>query len=175
MFYTEIGFVYSITCIVNNKVYIGETSNLYTRFKTHVLNPINKFLAEDLKKYGIENFEFEVLDVCLNTKERKQKETIYINSYRAFDRNHGYNIHKSHVARKLYLKKLTRSEVALKSWMLSKSEKRKRLKNLRTRKYKHKISQIVTNKWLDPEYKEKMRLAAKAGWEKRKSVLLKKK
>ena len=53
--------IYKITCKVNNKSYIGISTNLFERIQTHFLYP-NEKMKEDLLKYGIENFEIEILD-----------------------------------------------------------------------------------------------------------------
>ena len=51
-----------------NKVYIGISNNL-TRRKTDHLNNLlenchkNKFLQNAYKKYGVENFKFEILNI----------------------------------------------------------------------------------------------------------------
>jgi group I intron endonuclease len=62
---TDICGIYSITNILNNKMYIGQSIHCYKRFNQHS-NSLKKcgaiYLA--IKKYGIENFEFDILEEC---------------------------------------------------------------------------------------------------------------
>lgn len=64
--------VYCFTCIVNNKKYIGETFNLQFRLKNHLLGKYSNFrLQKDIKKYGVENFYFEILEVLPNEANKE--------------------------------------------------------------------------------------------------------
>jgi group I intron endonuclease len=61
--------IYQITNLVNNKFYIGSSTNLYKRFHGHKSKLINKNhpnikLQNSINKYGINNFKFEVLAIC---------------------------------------------------------------------------------------------------------------
>ena len=79
-----------------NKVYIGISNNL-TRRKTDHLNNLfenchkNKFLQNAYKKYGVENFKFEILEFCeLECLVSKEEE--YIKKYNSFNNKFGYNL-----------------------------------------------------------------------------------
>lgn len=71
--------IYKITNVINGKVYIGQSSNVERRFSQHK-SPYEqerfseKPLYRAFKKYGIENFTFEILEECeisqLNEKEK---------------------------------------------------------------------------------------------------------
>jgi group I intron endonuclease len=61
--------IYKITNKVNNKVYIGVSLDIEKRWKQHKINYLNssnkeynKYLYQDFRKYGIENFVFEILE-----------------------------------------------------------------------------------------------------------------
>lgn len=61
--------IYSITNILNNDAYVGSSSNLYMRKHQHfsklkVKKHSNKHFQNSVNKYGIENFEFEILELC---------------------------------------------------------------------------------------------------------------
>jgi group I intron endonuclease len=72
-------YVYKITNIINQKVYIGITSRtIEERFKEHkyrMNERIDLHLYSSMKKHGVENFKVELLESCdtlesLFTQER---------------------------------------------------------------------------------------------------------
>ena len=90
--------IYKITNTINNKCYIGQTIKYAEeRWKEHKRsininhpNCINKTLYKAMRKYGIENFTFEVLQDNIETYEQLDKAEIYwINYYNSFVK--GYN------------------------------------------------------------------------------------
>jgi group I intron endonuclease len=90
------GYIYKITNIITNKCYIGETkqTNIEIRWKQHK-NTIKKgvgcpALKDAVKKYGIENFKFDILLICFD-EDRYKYEIEYIKKYNSQVPN-GYNI-----------------------------------------------------------------------------------
>ena len=80
--------IYCIKNKINGKVYIGSSNNIERRFKRHKteLNTkrhSNKYLEKAYIKYGEENFEFIILELC-NEEELIQKEIFYISKYDSF-------------------------------------------------------------------------------------------
>lgn len=84
--------VYVHTCKVNNKKYVGITSqkpverwgktgNAYTR---------TQVISKAIKKYGWDNFEHEILESGLTMTEASEKERYYIKKYNSLIPN-GYN------------------------------------------------------------------------------------
>ncbi len=71
--------IYMIRNKINNKRYIGQSRNIRRRWAGHRWSA-GKFkyeLSKDLKKYGIDNFEFSVLEECsINELNEKEKEYI---------------------------------------------------------------------------------------------------
>jgi group I intron endonuclease len=95
----KIAGVYKITCTVNGKVYIGRSDDIYKRWKGHVYSMLgrsygNKHLLEDVSKLGIENFSFEVLEVCESGFEAYygNVESKYMEKYDSQNLKKGYNI-----------------------------------------------------------------------------------
>lgn len=98
------GGVYCITCVINNKKYIGVSNNIYTRINQHkvLLNQNNRkgenqYLIADWNKYGYDNFDYTVLeyfDKILSKKEKEDKEFYWINKLNTIDRNIGYNLRR---------------------------------------------------------------------------------
>lgn len=82
---TSFGGVYQITCFENNKVYIGESSNLRRRKENYILRNgyINPILLQDIDTYGLENFDFTVLAVMKGSskEDRIQVEAYYKSKY----------------------------------------------------------------------------------------------
>jgi group I intron endonuclease len=91
-------FIYKITNIKNNKIYVGQTrrSKIELRFKEHIKQSMNKNskyynfdLYKDLRKYGKRNFKIEVLEEIFNEEDLLNKEDFYILKYNSI--NKGYN------------------------------------------------------------------------------------
>lgn len=88
--------IYKITNLINGKSYIGQSVNIQKRFNAHrsaAFNPNNKNydfpLYRAIRKYGIENFKFEVLEECTKS-ELDTKEVWYISQYQTHSKK-GYN------------------------------------------------------------------------------------
>ena len=89
--------IYKITNLINNKVYIGLTSQtIQKRFYQHCHNPIkNSLIHKAIKKYGKENFIIEcVMDGISSVAEACAWEVFLIDSYDSTNRDIGYNISK---------------------------------------------------------------------------------
>lgn len=95
--------IYKFTNRFNHKVYIGKANNLEERYKSHKRNYDNKNLQDyntkfyrALRKYGFENFDYEILESSSSWTEDmlNQKEIEYIAEYRAREDEFGYNIQK---------------------------------------------------------------------------------
>lgn len=91
--------VYKIQCLTNDKVYIGGTTNIHTRWINHrsVLNRDvhpNKFLQEDYDKYGEGQFIYTILEECLES-ELEVREQYWIDYLQSHEIKKGYNIFDS--------------------------------------------------------------------------------
>ena len=87
-------FIYKITNIQNNKVYIGQTIRpLKDRFHRHINDAMNNILdthlARAIRKYGKDNFIIEEIDVAENQNELNYKEQYWIQYYNSI--KEGYN------------------------------------------------------------------------------------
>ena len=90
--------IYKITNTINNKCYIGQTiKSAEERWKEHQNhafgshpNDVNKTLYQAIRKYGLENFTFEVVQDNIENFEQLDKAEIYwIDYYNSFVK--GYN------------------------------------------------------------------------------------
>lgn len=88
-------YVYKITNLINNKLYIGITNNVKRRWENEKLYPKDpkhrQVIQEAIHKYGVENFKFEVLHRNLSIEEAVNLEEKYINEYNTLVPN-GYNV-----------------------------------------------------------------------------------
>jgi group I intron endonuclease len=87
--------IYQIQNIVNKKTYIGSSTDVMRRMRTHryILNigkSPNIHLQLAWKKYGKENFTFSIIEKVSRRKLIK-RENFWINQFHAYDREYGYN------------------------------------------------------------------------------------
>jgi predicted GIY-YIG superfamily endonuclease len=67
---------------IKNLVYVGKSVNIHKRWEQHKTGFRSaKKLQEAFKKYGIDLFEFSILEEINNPKEMGKKETQYIDFY----------------------------------------------------------------------------------------------
>ncbi len=92
--------IYKITNLINNKFYIGSSSDLKKRLYEHrrELNlgvHANKHLQSAWNKYGEENFKFEIIETIENAsctnKYLRDLETKYIQESKCYEDSIGYN------------------------------------------------------------------------------------
>lgn len=88
--------IYKITCLINNKIYIGQTLNYVSRICHHKSKlkrncNDNKYLQEDYNKYGLNNFTFEILEEC-KEENLLERETYWINYFGGKESEKLYNM-----------------------------------------------------------------------------------
>ncbi len=86
--------IYKIINNINNKCYIGQSIDIYTRWKQHIYEVkhprIHNKIYNAIRKYGLDNFSFEVVEECkLNHIELDNLERKWIEYYNSYD--NGYN------------------------------------------------------------------------------------
>ena len=87
-------YVYKITNKINNKLYIGITNDYKKRWSNHkCCSSPNMAIAKAIKKYGVDNFIFEILFSGLSIEEAEEKEIELISSLNTLVPN-GYNVEK---------------------------------------------------------------------------------
>lgn len=84
--------IYKITNLINGKVYIGQSVDPKRRFQEHKSGYGNIPLYNSIKKYGVENFSFEVIEKDIENYD--EREIFWIDFYQSTDRDFGYNISK---------------------------------------------------------------------------------
>lgn len=87
--------IYQIRCRINNKVYIGKTTqSIHGRWERHVAGCGNApFLYRAIRKYGPENFDVWVLYPDAVTEGHlNMLEEMFIKQFKSNDRRYGYNL-----------------------------------------------------------------------------------
>lgn len=84
--------IYKITNNINGKIYIGQSIDIERRFKQHLKksNRDNTQIINALKKYGKDNFSFEIIKHC-KREDLDLFERFWIKIYDTTNRNIGYN------------------------------------------------------------------------------------
>lgn len=86
-------YIYKITNLINNKIYIGQSVSTKHRWQAHkrsVKKP-TQVIHHALAKYGIDNFKFEVIASCLDQDTANDTETVIVFQENSLIPN-GYNV-----------------------------------------------------------------------------------
>lgn len=92
-------YLYKITNCINKKTYFGITKDIKERFDYHrtrafqtIHREYEKPLYRAFRKYGLDNFEFEILESGLTIDKAKERETECIEEFNSTTHENGYNI-----------------------------------------------------------------------------------
>lgn len=90
--------IYKIENLINGKVYIGQSKNIKKRWTAHRTNAFNHnskqydlALYRSIRKYGLENFSFMVLEETL-IEDLDNREKYWIEYYDSHNKEKGYNL-----------------------------------------------------------------------------------
>ncbi len=185
---TPYGYIYRATNVVNDKVYLGQTTTdrwdkgkipIEERWKEEVGEAYRKqargenlrYVENAITKYGPENFELVQQDIAYSQEDLDQKETKHIRDYDSMNPDKGYNLKEGGLGGRL-------SEVAKEKVSRSGSEKwqndleyrEKQTKERRERASKNpewhqKMTEINREMTQKPEYKEKMSKTMTEKWQ----------
>lgn len=176
--------IYLITCLSNNKLYVGQTiRTLDRRWWGHVNDAKSEKwdypLHRAIRKYGKENFKIEILTICSSIEELNEKEIHYIELHRSLAPN-GYNLHtggRNHTASEYSRQKMSKARKGKKHrpesiQKMSESQKGRTLTletiekmskthtgKILTQDHKDNISKAQTGKITSKETKEKLSIA----------------
>lgn len=87
---SKISGIYKITNLKNNLSYIGQSIDIYERWRIHKNNTNNDALHTDIQQLGLGYFKFEIIEKCDNTDLLSEREQYWINYYDSY--NNGYNL-----------------------------------------------------------------------------------
>lgn len=166
--------IYKITNKINGKSYIGQSINIERRFREHkyISSETNQSLIKAYKKYGRENFEFEMLEKC-TLENLNQREMFYIKTLKPqYNRTSGGDGSPKHIVSEKTRKIL--SQKAKEQWnRLPEEEKQRIIKhNLKKPKIGHLVSKETREKLRQHNLGKKQ---SKETIEKRKQTFIEKK
>ena len=125
--------IYKIQNIVNNKVYIGQSINVYKRWEQHIYHlnhntHYNIYLQNAWNKYGPQNFKFEIIQICNSREELNTYETYWKDYYYPQVYNLGSTGKASNISSQTK-RKISRT-LKLNNSLLSKEERSAKFGNL---------------------------------------------
>lgn len=108
--------IYMIENIVNHKKYIGQSVDIYSRWKRHKSELTNgthnnQYLQSAWNKYGEDNFVFSIIKQC-DKDELDDCEVLYIKQFDTMNKYNGYNL-ESGGRKNKYLSKETLQKISI--------------------------------------------------------------
>lgn len=88
-------YIYKITNVINNKIYIGQTNNPNSRWSKHKYDAKhnkNLLISRAIRKYGISNFIFDVIVTCRTQCDVNITEEQVIKQFDSCNKSKGYNV-----------------------------------------------------------------------------------
>lgn len=163
----NIMIIYKSTSKLDKKIYIGQTTqNLESRIKGHIKESKqdnNRPFLNSIKKHGIDNFTFEIIDYADDVDDLNNKEIYWINHFNSLAPN-GYNVTGGGQG----TKKISTDELSNRiSEGLKKSEKWQKTKNSKDYKKIMKKNFFGSNKGKKFKIEHKQKI-----WEKNKERIL---
>lgn len=84
--------IYRITNLVNQKIYIGQSTDLKRRFSEYKnIKKASRLMERALNKYGTDNFKIEPILYC-SLENLDIFERCFIHTFDTMDRDYGYNL-----------------------------------------------------------------------------------
>lgn len=88
-------YIYKITNLLNNKIYIGQCKSPKDRFSRHLNDAEHKrlhtHLAQAIRRYGRNNFKFEIIEE-VQPQKINEREKYWIAFYQSTNPSIGYNM-----------------------------------------------------------------------------------
>jgi group I intron endonuclease len=92
--------IYKITCLSNNKFYIGSSTNIRYRIRRHFNElrqniHLNRYMQSSFNKYGECNFIIECIESCskeITDKDLLNLEQKYLDALKPYNESIGFNI-----------------------------------------------------------------------------------
>ena len=159
--------IYKIKNLKNGKVYIGQSYDLTTRFRDH-RKPCkfksNRPLYSSIKKYGIENFEFIVLEWIEDISKLDEREQYWMDYYKSYNLEYGYNLsptsggstrgikHTEEHKQKIGLAGKGRKHTEISIAKMVEAQKGKP----KSEEHRLKLVEVAKKRWENPDYRKHM-------------------
>lgn len=89
----KVSGIYKIENLINGKVYIGQSKDLFLRYSQHFSNGMKSqskiYLYRSMNYYGIDNFSFQIIKI---TYDLDYWERFFIYWYQSYKSEFGYNL-----------------------------------------------------------------------------------
>lgn len=105
--------IYKYTNLINGKVYIGQSISPNKRYSRHLSEAkrgSTQVFHEAIRKYGIANFSYEIIDGANSGSELTYKEIHYIHKFNSISPN-GYNLE---LGKKKHITSIKKQSISLK-------------------------------------------------------------
>lgn len=141
--------IYTITNLVNGKVYVGYSKNLESRKAKHFYElrsqtHDNEYLQRAWNKYGEENFRYEILIEC-PIDLLASEEHYWCNLLDSHNRDRGYNLKPTHPEKLSACSEETKAKLSIANTGKKRTEETKR-----------KLSLIAKERGMTEEHKKKL-------------------
>ena len=87
----KIFYIYKVTNLINNKIYIGQRSTCVPYEKDSYIGSGVK-LGKAKSKYGKDNFKKELIEICKSIEELNEREIFWIKELCSMNPEIGYNL-----------------------------------------------------------------------------------
>lgn len=84
--------IYKWENTINGKVYIGQSRDIYIRFKSYKQGIFNEHMAHAISKYGLEAFDIEIIERDVPLDKLNEREQYWMDYYQSYKSEFGYNI-----------------------------------------------------------------------------------
>ena len=148
--------IYSLTNKINNKKYIGKTTDIERRIKEHQKhsrNKVNRVIYDAINKYGFQNFIIDIVE-NVNDDLSDEREMYWISYYNTTDREYGYNMTDGGVGGNTWHLNSNKEAIGKKLSMSNTGKKR-------SKEFCERMSRIASNRIMTDAEKEKISVTRK--------------
>lgn len=159
--------------------WVGSVDSLKRRYRKEINSGANRYIINAMRKYGIENFKFKILEKCKSKEKLVEMEKYWIkklkskspSGYNMTDGGDGLLNPSKETRRKMSLAKIGRSP-SNKGVPCSKEKKQKlrqaSLGKKPSKSARRKTSKKISLLWQDPKFRAKNIKAKLESWKRRK-------
>ena len=163
--------IYKITNLINNKIYIGQTTQpLNCRWNDHCHSKRkNNAITNAIRKYGKDNFSIEVLATVYKTDDLNRLEKFYIEEFNSLAPK-GYNLKTGGQDHNRYTDESKKKMSSARIGTTMPIDVRKKISKTHKQRFKdnpllsQQRSEMVKKAWTDPQYRINKSIKQKEYW-----------